>query len=168
MTLSMYQASVPVFTRMLGNLAAILTKAGAHASARKIEPATLLGMRLFPDMFPLTRQVQLSADFAKNTTARLAGVEIPKFADEETSFPELQQRIAKTLDFLKGFRSAQIDGSETRDISLTIGGETIAFKGQDYLLNFALPNFYFHVTTAYDVLRHGGLDVGKRDFIGMR
>ena len=168
MTLSMYQASVPLFTRMLTNLAAILTKAEAHAAARKIEPVVLLGSRLFPDMLPLTRQVQLAADFAKNTTARLAGVEIPKFSDEETSLPELQQRIARTLDYVKGFKASQIDGSEGREIALPIGGDTWTFKGQDFLLHFGLPNFYFHVTTAYDILRHSGVEIGKRDFLGPR
>ena len=166
MTLSMYQASVPVFTRMLTNLAGILTKAEAHATARKIEPAVLLNTRLFPDMFALTKQVQLSSDFAKNTTARLAGAEIPKFPDEETSFAELQARIAKTLDYVKGFQPAQIDGSETRDITLPIGGKPTVFAGQAFLLNFALPNFYFHVTTTYNILRHCGVELGKWDFLG--
>jgi hypothetical protein len=168
MTLSMYQASVPVFTRMLTNLAAILTKAEAHAAARKIEPAVLLATRLFPDMFALTRQVQLSCDFAKNTTARLAGVEIPKFPDEETSFAELQARIAKTLDYVKGFQPAQIDGAEGREITLPIGGQPMTFTGQEFLLYFALPNFYFHITTAYDILRHCGVELSKRDFLGAR
>ena len=168
MTLSMYQASVPVFTRMLTNLAAILTKAEAHAAARKIEPAVLLATRLFPDMFALTRQVQLSCDFAKNTTARLAGVEIPKFPDEETSFAELQARIAKTLDYVKGFQAGQIDGAEAREITLPIGGQPMTFTGQEFLLYFALPNFYFHITTAYDILRHCGVELSKRDFLGAR
>jgi hypothetical protein len=168
MTLSMYQASVPVFTRMLANLAGILTKADAHAAARKIEPAVLLATRLFPDMFALTRQVQLSCDFAKNTTARLAGVEIPKFPDEETSFAELQARIAKTLDYVKGFQAAQIDGSEGREITLPVGGQPMKFTGQEFLLYFALPNLYFHITTAYDILRHCGVELSKRDFLGAR
>ena len=168
MTLSMYQASVPLFTRMLTNLAAILSKAEAHAAARKIDPAILLNSRLFPDMLPLTRQVQLAADFAKNTTASLAGVEIVKFTDEETSLPELQQRIAKTLDHVKGFKPSQIDGSEDREIILPIGGDSWTLKGQDFLLHFGLPNFYFHVTTAYDILRHSGVEIGKRDFLGPR
>jgi hypothetical protein len=168
MTLSMYQASVPLFTRMLTNLAAILSKAETHAAARKIDPTVFLGSRLFPDMLPLTRQVQLAADFAKNTTARLAGVEIVKFTDEETSFPELQQRIAKTLDYVKSFKASQIDGSEGREIKLPIGGDTWTLNGQDFLLHFGLPNFYFHVTTAYDILRHSGVEIGKRDFLGPR
>jgi hypothetical protein len=168
MTLSMHQASLPVFTRMLTNLAAILTKAEAHATARKIEPAVLLNTRLFPDMFALTRQVQLACDFAKNTTARLAGVEIPKFPDEEASFAELQARIAKTLDYVKGFKAEQIDGSEGREITLPIGGQPMKFTGQEFLLYFALPNLYFHITTAYDILRHCGVELSKRDFLGAR
>jgi hypothetical protein len=168
MTLSMYHASVPVFVRMLGNLSAILTKAEAYATERKIDPAVLLATRLFPDMWALTRQIQVSCDFAKNTTARLAGVEIPKFPDEETSFAELQQRIAKTVDYVKSIPASQIDGSEGRAISFPIGGEPVHFDGQTYLIHFALPNFYFHVTTAYDILRHCGLAIGKRDFIGPR
>jgi hypothetical protein len=166
MTLSMYQASVPVFTRMLTILAAILTKAEAHAAARKIQPAVLLNARLFPDMLALTRQVQLACDFAKNTTARLAGVEILNFPDEEASFAELQARIAKTLDNVKGYQAAQIDGSETREITLPIGGQPKKFTGQEFLLNFALPNLYFHITTAYDILRHNGVEIGKRDYLG--
>ncbi len=145
---------MPVFSRMLTNLAAILTKAEAYATARKIEPAVLLNSRLFPDMFPLVRQVQLAGDFAKGAGARLAGLDVPKYADEEQSIEELQVRIAKTLDFLKGLKASQIDGSEGREIKLAIAGETMTFAGQDYLLSFALPNFYFHVTTAYAILRH--------------
>ena len=168
MSLSMYQASVPVFARMLANLSAILTKAEAHAAARKIEPRVLLGMRLFPDMFSLVQQVQLSTDFAKGAAARLAGIEVPKYPDEESSFEELQQRIRKTLEFIKGFKPAEIDGSEQREIKLTIAGQPLTLAGQDYLLFFALPNFYFHVTTAYAILRHRGLEIGKRDFVGPR
>src|SRR5579885_879575 len=160
MPLTMYQASVPVFSRMLTNLAAILTKAEAYATARKIEPAVLLNSRLFPDMFPLVRQVQLAGDFAKGAGARLAGLDVPKYADEEQSIEELQVRIAKTLDFLKGLKASQIDGSEVREIKLAIAGETMTFAGQDYLLSFALPNFYFHVTTAYAILRHCGVEIG--------
>jgi hypothetical protein len=168
MTLSMYQASVPPLTRMLNQLAAILTKAEAYATQRKIEPAVLLNARLFPDMLPLTRQVQLTADFAKGGAARLAGVEVPKFPDEETSIAELQQRIRKTIDFVSSLRADQIDGSEGREITLPIGDQTLTFKGQEYLLYFVLPNFYFHATTAYDILRHGGVDLGKRDYLGAR
>jgi uncharacterized protein len=168
MSLSMYQASVPIFTRMLTNLSAILSKAEAHAAARKIEPAVLLNTRLYPDMFAFVRQVQLASDFAKGAGARLAGLEVPKYADEEASFEELRRRIAKTLDFLRGLKPAQIDGSEARQITLPIAGEPMTFTGQDYLLFLAMPNFYFHVTTAYAILRHCGVDIGKRDFVGPR
>ncbi len=166
MAISMYQSSVPVFTRMLGNLSTILDKAGEHAANRKIDPAVLLGARLFPDMFPLSRQVQLACDFAKGAAARLAGGEPPKFSDEEKSFDDLKTRIVKTIDYVKEFKPNQIDGSEARAIAIPIAGQIYNFKGQGYLLNMVLPNFYFHVTTAYDTLRHSGIEVGKRDFIG--
>jgi uncharacterized protein len=166
MTLSMYQASVPVFLRTLAALSGILDKAAAHAAQRKIEPSVLLNARLFPDMFAFLRQVQLAADFAKGAGARLAGIDVPKFADTESAFDELKTRIAKTADFLKTLTPAQIDGSENRDITIPIGGQPQSFKGQPYLLHFALPNFFFHATTAYDILRHCGVEVGKRDFIG--
>jgi len=166
MTLSMYQASVPVFQRTLGALSAVLDKAAAHAAQRKIEPSVLLNMRLFPDMFPLVRQVQLTADFAKGAGARLAGMDVPKFADDETTFDQLKARIAKTADFIKALKPGQIDGSEEREITIPIGGQPRAFKGQGYLLYFALPNFFFHAATAYDILRHAGVEIGKRDFLG--
>ena len=166
MPLSMYQASVPVFLHTLAALSAILDKAAAHATQRKIEPSVLLSTRLFPDMFPLLRQVQLAADFAKGASARLAGIEVPKFADTETTFDELKARIAKTIDFVKSLNAAQIDGSESREVTIPIGGKPQSFKGQAYLLHFALPNFFFHATTAYDILRHCGVEVGKRDFLG--
>jgi uncharacterized protein len=166
MSLSMYQASVPVFLHTLGALSAILDKAAAHAAQRKVEPSVLLNTRLFPDMFPFVRQVQLAADFAKGTSARLAGIDVPKFADTEATLDELKARIARTVDFLKTLQPAQIDGSENRDITIPIGGQPQLFKGQPYLLHFALPNFFFHATTAYDILRHCGVEVGKRDFIG--
>jgi hypothetical protein len=166
MALTMYQASVPSFLRQLGQLDAILDKAAAQAAARKIDPAVLLGTRLFPDMFPLTRQVQLSCDFAKNTTARLAGQEPPKWPDEETTIEQLKARIAKTVDFVKGFSASQIDGSDDRDVTIPMGGKPTTFKGQQFLFYFAIPNFYFHVTTAYAILRHCGIEVGKRDFMG--
>ncbi|MGC2410720.1 MAG: DUF1993 domain-containing protein [Methyloceanibacter sp.] len=166
MSLSMYQASVPAFLKMLNNLSSFLEKADAFATERKIDAGVLLNWRLAPDMFALVRQVQIAADFAKGTPARLAGVEVPKYADEETTFAELKQRIAKTVTFVQGFKPADIDGSEDRDITLMVGGQEMRFKGQPYLLHFALPNFYFHVTTAYDVLRACGVGLGKRDFIG--
>ena len=165
MPLTMSQASIPVFRQMLACLSAILDKAAAHAEAKKIDPAVLLNARLFPDMFPLTKQVQIACDFAKGASARLAGLEPPSFADTETTIPELKQRIAKTLGFLDSLRPEQIDGSEERDISLKVGGNPMQFKGQYYLVQFALPNFYFHVTAAYAILRHNGLELGKRDYM---
>jgi uncharacterized protein len=166
MPLSMYQASVPTFLQMLNSLSAILDKAEAFAAERKIEPAVLLGWRLAPDMFPLTRQVQIATDHAKGCCARLAGVEVPKYTDDETTFVALKARIAKTVAFVQGFKPSDIDGSEERDITITAGTRELRFRGQQYLVNFALPNFYFHTTTAYAILRHCGLPIGKRDFIG--
>lgn len=166
MSFGMYQASVPAFLQMLKNLAAILDKAAAFAVEHEIEPEVLLNWRLAPDMFPFTRQVQIAADFAKGTTARLAGAEVPKYADEEKSFAALKARIAKTVKFVEGFAAKDIDGSESRDISLTVGGQELHFKGEPYLVHFALPNFYFHATAAYAILRSVGIEIGKRDFIG--
>lgn len=166
MNISMHQASAPRFANILGNLSAILDKAQAHADARKIDPAVLLGCRLFPDMFPLTRQVQIATDTAKGAVARLAGVEIPKYEDTEQTFAELKARIAKTIDYVRSFKPAQVDGSEGREIVLKLGGREVKFTGMQYLLGHATPNFYFHVTTAYDILRHNGVEIGKRDYIG--
>jgi hypothetical protein len=166
MSLSMYQASIPVFIRVLGNLSAILDKAAAHAEAKKIDPSVLVNARLAPDMFPLARQVQIATDGMKGCAARLAGVEIPSYPDTETTFPELKARIAKTADFLKSVRADQIDGSETRQISLKFGGQPTSFRGQDYLLTFVYPHVLFHVTTAYDILRHNGVELGKMDYLG--
>jgi hypothetical protein len=166
MTISMYQISAPVFTKMLGALSNVLDKGAAFAVAKKIDPAVLMASRLAPDMFPLTRQVQIAADFAKGPMARLAGLEVPKWEDNETTMEALKARVAKTIDFVKTFKPAQIDGSETREITLTIGGQPMTMTGQEYLLHNALPNFYFHVTTAYTILRHNGVEVGKRDFLG--
>jgi len=163
----MYAASVPAFLQMLKNLTAILEKAEAFAEERDIEPEVMLNWRLAPDMFPLVRQIQIAVDFAKGTTARLDGAEVPKYADEEQTFAELKARIAKTVKFVEGFKPKDIDGSETRDITLAVGGQEMRFKGEPYLVHFALPNFYFHATTAYDILRRCGVDIGKRDFIGM-
>ena len=166
MSLSMYQASVPAFLQMLNNLTAMFERAEAFAAERKIDEAVLLNWRLVPDMFALIRQVQIAADFAKGTTARLAGAQVPNYADEEKNFAELKQRIARTVTFVQGFKPADIDGSEDRDITLSVGGQEMRFKGQPYLVHFALPNFYFHATTAYDLLRSCGVGLGKRDFIG--
>lgn len=166
MPLSMYQASVPVFVQMLTSLRGILDKAEAHATAKKIDPSVLLNSRLFPDMFALTRQVQLTSDFAKGPVARLAGQEPPKWEDKETSFAELRARIDKTLEFVKSIKPAQIDGSEERDVTIPIGGNPTTFKGQRYLLGHAMPNFFFHHAAAYSILRHNGIEIGKRDYLG--
>ncbi|MGZ5199291.1 MAG: DUF1993 domain-containing protein [Telluria sp.] len=166
MSISMYDASVPVFRQMLNSLSAILDKAEAHAGARKIDPAALLQARLYPDMFPLTRQVQIAADFAKGACARLAGAELPRYEDTEQSFADLKQRIAMTVAFIDGLPREAIAHSEERDIVLTVAGNQMEFKGQPYLLHWALSNFYFHATTAYAILRHNGVEIGKRDFIG--
>jgi uncharacterized protein len=166
MTISMSEASVPAFDQTLTALAAVLDKAEGHCAARKIDPAVLLGARLFPDMFPLSRQVQIACDFAKGTAARLAGQEVPSWPDEEQTFAELKARIDKTLAFVKSVPAARIDGSEGRAITLKAGPRELSFKGQDYLVGFALPNFYFHATTAYALLRHNGVELGKRDFLG--
>lgn len=166
MTLSMYQASAPCFVNTLNNLSAILTKAEAHAAAKKIDPSVLLGSRLFPDMFALTRQVQIACDNAKGPVARLAGIEVPTHEDTEQTFAELQARIAKTITFIQSVKPAQIDGSEDKKIVLKAGPRELNFIGKPYLLGFALPNFYFHVVTAYNILRHNGVDVGKTDYLG--
>lgn len=166
MSISMYTLTVPPLVRALNNLSGILKKGAAHAEARKIDPLVLTGSRLYPDMFPLTRQVYIATDMSKGCGARLAGVEVPKYDDVETAFPELVARIDKTLAFLNGFTPDQIDGSETRDIQLKIGGSLLQMQGLDYVLNFVKPNVYFHVTTAYNILRHNGVELGKRDFTG--
>jgi uncharacterized protein len=166
MSLSMYQASVPAFLQMLNNLPAILDKAEAYAGNRKVDPEILINYRLAPDMLPFVRQIQIAADLAKGAVARLAGVEVPKHDDTEKTFADLKARIAKTVAFVQSFRPDEIDGSEDRNISLTLGEHTMSFKGQPYLVHFVLPNFYFHCTTAYDILRHCGVELGKRDFIG--
>jgi hypothetical protein len=162
----MYQASAPVYTQFLGALSNILKKAAAHAEARKIDPSVFINARISPDMFPLVRQVQIVTDHAKGSLARLAGLEVPSYPDTETTFDELQARIARTLDYVKTFKPAQIDGSEAREIVLTFGTQKMPFTGQAYLVQFALPNFYFHTSMAYAILRHNGVEIGKRDFMG--
>ncbi|HET7675371.1 MAG TPA: DUF1993 domain-containing protein [Gammaproteobacteria bacterium] len=166
MSLSMYQASVPVFERMLANLTAILKKGEAHAQAHKFDPQVLVDARLYPDMFSIPKQVQIACDMAKNGTARLAGIEPPKFEDNERTLAELYARIDKTLDFIKTVKPEQIDGSEERKVEIITRGKPRAFTGQRYLFEFVLPNLFFHVTTAYDILRHNGVELGKRDYIG--
>ena len=162
----MYQASAPRFANMLRNLSALIDKAEAHCAAKKIDPAALTMFRLYPDMFAFTRQVQIACDTAKGAVARLAGVDIPKHEDTEQTFADLKSRIAKTLDFIESVRVERIDGSEEREIVLAMRSGERRYKGMQYLLGFAYPNFYFHVTTAYNILRHNDVDVGKQDFIG--
>jgi len=166
MALSMYQASVPVFIHGLNNLSAILTKAETHATAKKIDPSVLVNARLYPDMFPLARQVQIACDIVKGGVARLAGLEVPSFPDTETTFLELQQRIQKTIAFIQSATPQQIDGSETKTISLKVGGKEMSFEGHAYLLRFVNPNLYFHISIVYAILRHNGLEIGKADFLG--
>jgi hypothetical protein len=166
MSISMYQASAPRFANTLKNLAAIVDKAKAHCEARKIDPGVLFGARLYPDMFAFSRQVQVACDNAKGAVARLAGVEVPKHEDTEKSFDELKARIEKTLAFVESIKPAQIDGSEDRTVELKLGRMDVKWQGMQYLLGFALPNFYFHAVTAYDILRHNGVELAKRDFIG--
>jgi hypothetical protein len=168
MNISMYQASVPVFMRMLGNLAGVLQRAETQAEEKKFDPAVLIGARLYPDMFPLSRQIQIASDTAKGAASRLAGLEPPKYEDNEASFAELQARIAKTIAYLQTLSAEQFDGSELRDIVLISHGKELHYAGLDYLLNTALPSFYFHVTTAYAILRHNGIDIGKKDYLGTR
>jgi hypothetical protein len=165
MSLSMYQASSPVFVRMLKNLSVILKKAEADAEERKIDPAVFANARLAPDMRPLTGQIQMATDSAKGCAARLAGIEIPSFPDVETTFPELQDRIARTIAFVESVPAGEIDGSEGREVLLKFPNGEMAFNGQDYLTNFAVPNFFFHVTTAYAILRHNGVQIGKMDYM---
>ena len=166
MQASMYSFSVPVFVKTLGNLSAILAKGAAYAEQKKFDPAVLLAMRLAPDMYPLTMQVRIACDFAKGAVARLAGEEPPKWEDSETTIAELQARIARTIEYIGTFAPARFDGAETRTVTLTIRGEPIEYAGLPYLAHVVLPNFFFHATTAYDILRHAGVDLGKRDFIG--
>jgi len=167
MTHSLYAASLPVFRQLLGSLVTVLEKAEAHAQERRIEPDALLQARLFPDMFTLAKQVQIATDFAKGAGARMAGVESPRFEDGERTFAELQQRISKTLGFLDGLKEADVDAGATRPITHGSGERARHFDdGAHYLTHFALPQFYFHVTTAYAILRHNGVPIGKKDFIG--
>jgi len=166
MSIPVFEASVRVFERQLNALEGILDKAAVHAAAKRIDPQALLTARLFPDMFTLTRQVQVATDHAKGASARLGRVEIPRFEDTEASFDELKARIRKTVDFITGIGAAAFEGTEARDVEITRRGEKIAMPGSEYLFATALPNFFFHVTTAYAILRHNGVELGKRDFLG--
>lgn len=163
--LSMYDATIPPLKLTLSNLAHILKKGEAHAETKGIEPAVFFNARLFPDMFPLSRQVQIATDMSKGAAARLAGIEIPKYEDDETTFADLQARIAKTLAFIDSVTPAQFEGAEKRNIELMVRKHKMEFSGQDYLLKWVMPNVYFHVTTAYDILRHNGVELGKPDFL---
>jgi hypothetical protein len=165
-TFSIYSASIPVFKQILNSLHNILDKAEAHATDKKIDPAALLQFRLFPDMLPFTRQIQIACDFAKGAAARLGGLDVPSYDDKEATFAELKERIQKTLAYIDSVPQDTIEGSETRAITTGSGEKTKHFTGQTYLFHYALPHFYFHATTAYDILRHNGLDVGKKDYIG--
>lgn len=166
MTISMYDATIPVWKHFLNNLSVLLDKTVAYADAKNIEHSVMLNARLYPDMFALTRQVQIASDNAKFGAARLAGVEAPKFEDDETNFAELQDRISKTIAFLDTITPQQLEGSENRDIILVIHDTKHEMKGLQYLLDRVQPNFYFHITTAYNIMRHNGVEIGKRDFLG--
>jgi uncharacterized protein len=168
MSISMYQASAPAFTRMLMQLKVIVDKAAATAAAKKVDESVYLTARLYPDMLPMGRQIHIACDFAKGCCARLAGLEVPKYDDNEVTFADFQARIDKTIAYVATISAAQIDGQEDRDINITIAGKPVTFKGLPYLVHFALPNFYFHLTTAYAILRHNGVDIGKGDFLGGR
>jgi hypothetical protein len=166
MTISMYQASVPRFVNTLGNLSNILDKAHAHVDAKKLDPAALTTFRLFPDMLPMTKQVQIACDTAKGVVARLAGAEIPVYEDNEKTLAELKARIAKTIAFIQTVTPGQIDGTEDKEIVIKRADKDTRYKGMQFLLGHALPNFYFHVTTTYNILRQNGVEIGKRDYLG--
>jgi hypothetical protein len=166
MTISMYQASVPVFVKGLTNLKAILEKAAAHAQAHKIDDAVFVSARLYPNMLPLSKQIQIASDFARGTAARLAGVEMPAMEDNEKTLADLIARVDRTLEYVKPFTAAQIDGTEGKEITRPVRGQPKTFTGLNYLLQYALPNFYFHSATAYGILRHNGVEIGKLDFLG--
>jgi uncharacterized protein len=166
MKISMYQASVPPIVLILNNLSVILEKAAAHAEAKKIDPTVLINSRLYPDMYPLSRQVQIATDNAKGCVSRLAGVEAPKYEDNESTFQELIARIRKTTDYLATFKPEQIDGSEEKRVELKFRTYNRTFTGLPYLLNYVLPTIYFHITTAYGILRHNGVEIGKQDYLG--
>jgi hypothetical protein len=165
--MSFYDASVPAFLQILGSLQGVLTKAEAFCKAKNVAPEVLLGARLYPDMFPLTRQIQTACDFAAKTCARLTSSEVPAIPDTEKTFEELKQRLASTVDYVRAFTPSQFEGAESRDISFPVGPTTMTLKGQQFLSHFALPNFYFHASIAFGILRHNGVEIGKRDFLGV-
>ena len=165
--MSFHDATVPAFLQILGSLSGILTKADAHCKARNIQPDVLLGARLYPDMLPFTRQIQLVSDFAAKSCARLTHSEVPSTPDTEKTFDELKQRLSKTIDYVKAFKPEQFDGADQRDVSFPVGPNTMTLKGQQFLNNFVFPNFYFHAATAHGILRQNGVEIGKRDFLGV-
>jgi uncharacterized protein len=166
MSLSMHSASVPVFVKMLGNLLTWLDKAQSHAETRRFDPVQYLSLKLAPDMLPLTRQIQIATDAAKGCAARLAGHEVPKWADDESTLEQLRERVRRTIDYVQSVPAAAFEGSETREVVLQLRAGELRYQGEDYLRHFALPNFYFHVTTTYALLRQAGVEIGKRDFLG--
>jgi len=167
--MSFYDSTVPAFLQTLGAISAILGKAEAHCQAKNIQPETLLSARLYPDMFPLTRQIQTMCDFAAKTCARLTGSEVPTTPDTEKSFGDLQARIAKTVEYVKAFKPTQFDGADGREVTFPVGpSNQMTLKGQQFFSGFALPNFYFHAAIAHGILRHNGVEIGKRDFMGVR
>jgi hypothetical protein len=165
--MSFYDASVPAFLQILNSLTKILTKAEAHCTAKNIAPEVLLGARLFPDMLPFSKQIQLVCDFAGKGCARLTHSEVPTTPDTEKTFEELKTRLANTIDYVKAFKPAQFEGADAREVTFPVGPTTLTLKGQQFLNNFAFPNFYFHAATAHGILRHNGVEIGKRDFLGV-
>src|ERR1700722_14626 len=166
--MSFYDATVPAFLQILGSLQGLLTKAEAHCKAKNLAPESLLSARLYPDMLPLTKQIQLVCDFATKGCARLTHSEVPSTPDTEKSFDELKQRLAKTIDYVKAFKPAQFDGADAKDVTFPVGpSNTMTLKGQQFLSSFTFPNFYFHAATAHGILRHNGVEIGKRDFLGV-
>jgi hypothetical protein len=165
--MSFYDATVPAFLQILGALSGILSKAEAHCKAKNIAPEVLLGARLYPDMLPFTKQIQIVSDFAAKSCARLTHSEVPSTPDTESSFEELKARLGKTADYVKSFKPAQFEGKDLADVTFPVGPSTMTLKGQQFLNNFAFPNFYFHAATAHGILRHNGVEIGKRDFLGV-
>ena len=166
--MSLHDTAIPAYLQILGSLNGILTKAEAHCTAKKIQPEVLLGARLYPDMLPLSKQIQLACDFAAKGCARLTGSDVPSMPDTEKTFEELKQRLAKTIDYVKAYKPAQFDGADARDVTFPAGPDkSITMKGQQFLTGFSLPNFYFHAATAHGILRHNGVEIGKRDFLGV-
>jgi hypothetical protein len=166
--MSFYDATVPAFLQILGSLSGLLSKAEAHCKAKNIQPEVLLGARLYPDMLPLSKQIQLASDFAGKACARLTHSEVPSTPDTETTFEELKQRLAKTIEYVKSFKPAQFEGADAKDVTFPAGpNNSMTLKGQQFLSNVAFPNFYFHATTTHGILRHNGVEIGKRDFLGV-